>query len=78
MLDVVREIGTRSGRAVAVQIPGSGAEFADTPWEGMFPLDPGLYDVLEAVGIRPGGPEFEAAERAANEAYERMMATEFA
>jgi hypothetical protein len=34
MLDVVREIGERMGRAIAVQILGSGPELADTHWGG--------------------------------------------
>jgi hypothetical protein len=38
MLDVVREIGERMGRAIAVQILGSGVEVADTAWPGLYPL----------------------------------------
>ena len=75
MLDVVREIGARMGRAIAVQILGSGVEVADTPWEGIYPLDLDLYDELEAVGIRPGTEEFRQAEAAAKSEYERTMAT---
>jgi hypothetical protein len=73
MLDIVREIGARMGRAIAVQILGSGPEVADTPWDGLYPLDPDLYDELAAVGILPGTPEFEAAEEAAAEAYRLRM-----
>jgi hypothetical protein len=74
MLDVVREIGARMGRAIAVQILGSGPECNDIPWEGIYPLDPDLYDELGAVNILPGTPELEEAERAAEEEYRRAMA----
>lgn len=75
MLDVVREIGERMGRAIAVQILGSGVEVADTPWPGLYPLDADLYDELDAAGIRPGTAEFEAASAAAKAAYEATMLT---
>ena len=75
MLDVVHEIGARMGRAIAVQLLGSGPEVADTPWDGVYPLDPDLYDELAAVGIRPGTEEFRQAEAAAKAAYEATMAT---
>lgn len=53
MLDVVREIGERMGRVIAVQVLGSGAECRDTPWVGLYPLDADLYDELAAVNVRP-------------------------
>lgn len=34
-LDVVREIGKRMGRAIAVQVLGGGQELAETPWPGL-------------------------------------------
>jgi hypothetical protein len=37
------------GRAIAVQILGSGPEVADTPWGGLYPLDCDIYDELVAV-----------------------------
>ena len=77
MLDVVREIGGRMGRAMAIYMLGSGSECMRTPWPGLYPLDPDLDDELERVGILPGTPEFAEAERAAKEAYEHTMATEF-
>jgi hypothetical protein len=78
MLDVEREIGARMGQAIAAYILGSGPECNDIPWQGIYPLDPDLYDELAAVNILPGSPEFAQAEAAAKEAYEHTMATEFA
>jgi hypothetical protein len=78
VLDVVREIGERMGRAIAIYLLGSGPECRDAPWSGIYSLDPDLDDELERVGILPGTPEFEEAERAAKQAYERTMATAFA
>jgi hypothetical protein len=77
MLDLVREIVARIGRAVAVQILGSGSVLADTPWPGLYPRDADPGDELEAVHILPHTPEFEEAERAAKEACERTMVAEF-
>lgn len=74
-LDVVREIGKRMGRAIAVQVLGGGQELAETPWPGLYPLDPDLYDELTEVGIRSGTEEFRQAEAAAKAEYERTMTT---
>ena len=62
------------GRATAVYTLGNGPELKDTPWEGIYPLDPDLDDELERVGILPGTAEFDAAVAAAKEAFERTMA----
>jgi hypothetical protein len=80
VLDVVQEIGARMGRAIAVYTLGSWPECTadDCPWEGVYPLDPDLFDELAAVNILPGTEEFRQAEAAAKEAYEHTMATEFA
>ena len=74
MLDVVREIGERMGKAIAIYTLGNGPELMDTPWTGLYPLDPDLDDELERVGILPGTDEFDAAEAAAKGAFERTMA----
>jgi hypothetical protein len=77
MLEVVREIGERMGKAIAIYTLGNGPELRDTTWPGLYPLDPDSDDELERVNILPGTPEFEEAERAAKAAYEHTMATEF-
>jgi hypothetical protein len=46
------------------------------PFDGIEPLDPDLYDEPKATGIRLDTPEFQAAEAAAKEAYDRHPATE--
>jgi hypothetical protein len=65
------------GGLKAIYILGCGPECRDTPWDGLYPLDPDLDDELEKAGIRPGTEEFEEAEAAAQEAYEHVMETEF-
>jgi hypothetical protein len=77
VLDVIREIGERMGRALARHIRGGGPEFRDAPWPGLYPFDPDLYDELEAVNIRPGSADFAEAERAAERAYREAMAEEW-
>jgi hypothetical protein len=73
--DIAREIGERLGRAIAVQTLGNGTEqeIQDTPWDGIYPLDPDLDDELERVGILPGTEEFAQAEAAAEKAYHDRM-----
>jgi hypothetical protein len=77
LVDVAQEIGARMGRVKAIYILGCGLQCRDTPWDGLYPLDPDLDDELEKAGIRPGTEEFEEAEAAAQEAYEYAMETEF-
>jgi hypothetical protein len=72
-----RDIGKRMGRAIAIYTLGNGPEAKNTPWTGLYPLDPDLDDELGRAGILPGTPEFNAAERAAKAAYAHTMATEF-
>jgi hypothetical protein len=47
----------------------------DTPWDGLYSLDPALDDESEKAGIRPDTEEFEEAE--ADDAYEHAPGTEF-
>ena len=60
-------VGARIGRAIANDVQD---EYLPTEWTG---LDPQDGDVLTGAGIQPDTTEWEIAERAARDTYQRVI-----